>query len=298
MQPDSTSRTRTCSRSSARSSRAALAREESRGTHTRLDFPEPLAARSTAAWCSSHGLDARRSCRCPDRSSRGARAVNGSHEFDPPRARRASTPSRARSPRTSARSATSPPRSCRTTTRAVADFVARADGVLAGTACATETFAQLDPSVRVTLGRGRRRRDRARASRSAGSRARCGRSSPASAPRSNFLCHLSGIATLTRQFVDARRRRARRSETRKTLPGLRALEKAAVRAGGGSEPPRLPVRLGAGQGQPPRRARPSPPRCAEPASCGRAAASRSSATAPTRWRRRSRPASTSCCSTT
>jgi nicotinate-nucleotide pyrophosphorylase (carboxylating) len=51
----------------------------------------------------------------------------------------------------------------------------------------------------------------------------------------NFLQHLSGIATLTRRFVDAvAGTRARILDTRKTIPGLRALEKAAVRAGGGS----------------------------------------------------------------
>jgi nicotinate-nucleotide pyrophosphorylase (carboxylating) len=51
----------------------------------------------------------------------------------------------------------------------------------------------------------------------------------------NFLQHLSGIATLTRRFVDAvAGTRARILDTRKTVPGLRALEKAAVLAGGGS----------------------------------------------------------------
>jgi nicotinate-nucleotide pyrophosphorylase (carboxylating) len=50
----------------------------------------------------------------------------------------------------------------------------------------------------------------------------------------NFLQRLSGIATLTRQFVDAAgKSRARILDTRKTTPGLRALEKAAVVAGGG-----------------------------------------------------------------
>jgi nicotinate-nucleotide pyrophosphorylase (carboxylating) len=53
----------------------------------------------------------------------------------------------------------------------------------------------------------------------------------------NFLCHLSGVATLTARFV----RKAHEADpdvrvldTRKTLPGLRLLEKAAVRAGGGT----------------------------------------------------------------
>lgn len=51
----------------------------------------------------------------------------------------------------------------------------------------------------------------------------------------NFLQHLSGIATLTRQFVDAiGKSRAKILDTRKTTPGLRTLEKAAVLAGGGA----------------------------------------------------------------
>ncbi len=52
----------------------------------------------------------------------------------------------------------------------------------------------------------------------------------------NFLTHLSGVATLTRRFVDTLEELGspmRVRDTRKTLPGLRALEKAAVRAGGG-----------------------------------------------------------------
>jgi len=51
----------------------------------------------------------------------------------------------------------------------------------------------------------------------------------------NILSHLSGIATLTRAFVDAvAGTKAAIFDTRKTLPGLRALEKYAVRCGGGS----------------------------------------------------------------
>jgi nicotinate-nucleotide pyrophosphorylase (carboxylating) len=50
----------------------------------------------------------------------------------------------------------------------------------------------------------------------------------------NFLGHLSGIATLTARFVEAVEGTAARIlDTRKTTPGLRALEKAAVAAGGG-----------------------------------------------------------------
>ena len=50
----------------------------------------------------------------------------------------------------------------------------------------------------------------------------------------NLLCHLSGIATLTARWVDAvAGTGARIRDTRKTTPGLRALEKYAVRCGGG-----------------------------------------------------------------
>ena len=50
----------------------------------------------------------------------------------------------------------------------------------------------------------------------------------------NLLCHLSGVATLTVRFVDAvRGTDAAILDTRKTTPGLRELEKAAVAAGGG-----------------------------------------------------------------
>jgi nicotinate-nucleotide pyrophosphorylase (carboxylating) len=51
----------------------------------------------------------------------------------------------------------------------------------------------------------------------------------------NFLCHLSGVATLTARFVrEVDGTGARILDTRKTTPGLRALEKAAVGAGGGT----------------------------------------------------------------
>ena len=50
----------------------------------------------------------------------------------------------------------------------------------------------------------------------------------------NFIQRLSGIATLTRQFVDAiSGTKARILDTRKTVPGLRTLDKYAVRCGGG-----------------------------------------------------------------
>jgi nicotinate-nucleotide pyrophosphorylase (carboxylating) len=116
---------------------------------------------------------------------------------------------------------------------ATASFVTRADGTIAGTACATEAFAQLDPAVAV------------RWSVSDGDRIERGQVlGEVSGPMApiltgertalNFLCHLSGIATLTRRFADAAAvgGSARIWDTRKTTPGLRTLEKAAVRAGG------------------------------------------------------------------
>jgi len=112
-------------------------------------------------------------------------------------------------------------------------FVARAPGVVAGTAAATETFAQVDPTVSVAWS--------ATDGVAADDGDELGRvegpvRSLLAAERTalNLLTHCSGIATLTRRFVDAvTGTGARIRDTRKTLPGLRALEKAAVRAGGG-----------------------------------------------------------------
>jgi len=49
----------------------------------------------------------------------------------------------------------------------------------------------------------------------------------------NFLCHCSGVATTTHRYVTASRGNVRILDTRKTIPGLRAIQRAAVRAGGG-----------------------------------------------------------------
>lgn len=49
----------------------------------------------------------------------------------------------------------------------------------------------------------------------------------------NFLQHLSGVATVTRQYVDATAGRSKILDTRKTIPGWRLLDKYAVRCGGG-----------------------------------------------------------------
>jgi nicotinate-nucleotide pyrophosphorylase (carboxylating) len=113
-----------------------------------------------------------------------------------------------------------------------ADVVARRYGVLAGVAAATEVFTQVDPTVRVewhafdgeTVEPGQRL-----ASVSGNLRSILG----AERTALNLLQHASGVATATHQYVEATAGRAKVRDTRKTLPGLRAIEKAAVRAGGG-----------------------------------------------------------------
>lgn len=112
-------------------------------------------------------------------------------------------------------------------------FVARKGGVLAGLLLAEATFRQLDPGVRFTaraedgdlVGEGQVIAVARGAVRALlqGERVAL-----------NFLQRLSGIATLTRQFADAvAGTSAMVLDTRKTTPGLRDLEKYAVRCGGG-----------------------------------------------------------------
>jgi nicotinate-nucleotide pyrophosphorylase (carboxylating) len=115
---------------------------------------------------------------------------------------------------------------------ASACFVARDDGVLAGTALATEVFRQIDPAVEVTWAAadGDAIAGKVEIGRVTGSlRSILGGERVAL----NFLGHCSGIASTTRRYVDAAHGKARIRDTRKTLPGLRAIQKAAVRAGGG-----------------------------------------------------------------
>jgi nicotinate-nucleotide pyrophosphorylase (carboxylating) len=113
-----------------------------------------------------------------------------------------------------------------------ADFVVRAPGVLAGVDCATEALAQVDAAVVVDWA--------AADGDDVDAKQVIGHvsgpvASILTAERTalNFLGHLSGIATLTRELVLKAGDGARIWDTRKTTPGLRALEKAAVRAGGG-----------------------------------------------------------------
>lgn len=116
--------------------------------------------------------------------------------------------------------------------RATAHLASRSNGILAGTACAQEAFALVDEGIALawhaadgdTLKAGQ-----AIAEVSGSLASIC----TAERVALNFLGHLSGIATHTRAFVEAAGGVAV-FDTRKTTPGLRSLEKAAVRAGGGN----------------------------------------------------------------
>jgi nicotinate-nucleotide pyrophosphorylase (carboxylating) len=117
--------------------------------------------------------------------------------------------------------------------QAQGSIITRHAGVIAGLAVAAATFHELDPLVAVTL------LVEDGASVQPGQLIATLRG-PARAVLSaervalNFLGRLSGIATLTAQCVQAvEGTRARILDTRKTTPGLRGLEKEAVRLGGG-----------------------------------------------------------------
>ncbi len=118
-----------------------------------------------------------------------------------------------------------------------AEFVARDAGVVAGTRCATKTFRQIDESVAVEwhLVDGD-----AVGERQVIGTVRGPFGSVLTAERTvlNFLGHLSGVATRVAELVAVLQaaggdQAPRLWDTRKTTPGLRALQKAAVRAGGG-----------------------------------------------------------------
>lgn len=118
--------------------------------------------------------------------------------------------------------------------KARARLVARKPGVLAGLACAAAAFHMLDAAIEF------------RAHKRDGDSAVSGETvaeieGPARALLSaervalNFVTHLSGIATLTAAYVEkVEHTKAKIVCTRKTIPGLRALEKYAVRCGGGA----------------------------------------------------------------
>ncbi|PZV34428.1 carboxylating nicotinate-nucleotide diphosphorylase [Mesorhizobium kowhaii] len=113
-------------------------------------------------------------------------------------------------------------------------LAARQQGIVAGLDLAMLAFSLIDQNVEMTV-------ERADGSEVSQGEIIATVSGPArailTAERTalNFLCHLSGIATATASIVNAiRGHKAKIVCTRKTTPGLRAVEKYAVRAGGGA----------------------------------------------------------------
>jgi nicotinate-nucleotide pyrophosphorylase (carboxylating) len=114
-----------------------------------------------------------------------------------------------------------------------AEIIAKQDLVVAGVLMAREVFRKLDPWVQFSL----LAHDGSRVQSGSMIAQVQGKTRSLLAGERvalNLLQHLSGIATHTAKFVEALKGyRAEVLDTRKTLPGLRALEKYAVRMGGG-----------------------------------------------------------------
>ena len=111
-------------------------------------------------------------------------------------------------------------------------IIAKSGCVICGIDVAAEAFRQLDPAAQITI----RTPDGSRCERGtdvAEIRGQATALLTAERTALNFLQRLCGIATLTRQFVDVADGRITVLDTRKTTPIFRALEKYAVRAGGG-----------------------------------------------------------------
>jgi len=113
-------------------------------------------------------------------------------------------------------------------------FLAKEDGVLAGLHVARRVFERIDPSVEFS-----ERLEDGAAFKKSDILARLKGPTVAllkgERTALNFLQRLSGIATATRRFVDAvAGTKAKILDTRKTTPGLRLLEKYAVKMGGGT----------------------------------------------------------------
>jgi nicotinate-nucleotide pyrophosphorylase (carboxylating) len=117
--------------------------------------------------------------------------------------------------------------------RAKGIILVKSPCVIAGLDVAAEAFVQLDPGCNVA----RKRKDGDRCQPGdvvAELRGQAASMLTAERTALNFLQRLSGIATITRAFVDAANGTITILDTRKTTPTLRALEKYAVRAGAGT----------------------------------------------------------------
>jgi nicotinate-nucleotide pyrophosphorylase (carboxylating) len=124
-----------------------------------------------------------------------------------------------------------------------ARIVAKEEGVIAGLEVAAEVFKHLDPQIKFSP----RAKDGNKVKKGKVLALLSGHTRAILAGERvalNFLQHLSGIATLTAQYAKCVKRRACRQagntpkvkilDTRKTIPGMRLLEKYAVRIGGGN----------------------------------------------------------------
>jgi nicotinate-nucleotide pyrophosphorylase (carboxylating) len=115
--------------------------------------------------------------------------------------------------------------------RARGVFIAKEDAVVAGIEVAAEAFRQLEPGVRIDFLK--RDGDWCRAGELLADVTGLARTLLIGERTAlNFLQRMSGIATRARRFVDAAGGRITVLDTRKTTPGLRTLEKYAVRCGG------------------------------------------------------------------
>lgn len=115
----------------------------------------------------------------------------------------------------------------------VAEFVSKAEGVLAGIDCALRTYRFIDNEVscEIFIHDGEKVKQGDVIARVTG---RTRSILKAERTSLNILQHMSGVATATNRLVEAcKGTKASIVDTRKTLPGLRALEKYAVTAGGG-----------------------------------------------------------------
>lgn len=112
-------------------------------------------------------------------------------------------------------------------------IVAKKEGILAGIKVAKQVFHRVDPELKVDilLEDGARVKSGSRVAKVSGSIASILKAERVAL---NFLQHLSGIASETNRYVEAvKGLPVRIMDTRKTTPGLRSLEKHAVKAGGG-----------------------------------------------------------------
>lgn len=118
------------------------------------------------------------------------------------------------------------------TDRALGIIFAKEEGILCGVEIAKNVFEQIDTTIdfQIQMTDGSELSPGATIAIMIGKAATCLKGERTAL---NFLQHLSGIATVTKQFVDRTDGNIKILDTRKTTPGLRLMQKYAVRVGGG-----------------------------------------------------------------